>query len=78
MAFCAMSQIFASRNNIDTAGFTDHVLALMHLLGFRFAPRIRDLATSAYLLQGNKTVYPAPASLMGGKVNINTHPHPLG
>lgn len=23
----------------DTAGFTDHVFALMHLLGFRFAPR---------------------------------------
>jgi TnpA family transposase len=28
----------------DTAGFTDHVFGLMHLLGFRFAPRIRDLA----------------------------------
>jgi Tn3 transposase DDE domain len=28
----------------DTAGFTDHVFALMHLLGFRFAPRIRDLS----------------------------------
>ena len=27
----------------DTAGFTDHVFTLMHLLGFRFAPRIRDL-----------------------------------
>ena len=22
----------------DTAGFTDHVFAMMHLLGFRFAP----------------------------------------
>jgi TnpA family transposase len=29
----------------DTAGFTDHVFALMHLLGFRFAPRIRAWAT---------------------------------
>ena len=28
----------------DTAGFTDHVFALCRLLGFRFAPRIRDLA----------------------------------
>ena len=27
----------------DTAGFTDHVFALMHLLGFAFCPRIRDL-----------------------------------
>ena len=25
------------------AGFIDHVFALMHLLGFRFAPRIRAL-----------------------------------
>jgi TnpA family transposase len=30
-------------HDTDTAGFTDHVFALMHLLGFRFAPRIRDL-----------------------------------
>lgn len=27
---------------IDTAGFTDHVFALMHLLGFAFYPRILD------------------------------------
>ena len=27
----------------DTAGFTDHVFALCHLLGFRFAPRIQDI-----------------------------------
>jgi predicted phosphatase len=29
----------------DTAGFTDHIFAIMSLLGFRFAPRIRDLFT---------------------------------
>ena len=28
----------------DTAGATEHVFGLCHLLGFRFAPRIRDLA----------------------------------
>jgi TnpA family transposase len=28
----------------DTAGYTDQVFALSHLLGFRFAPRIRDIA----------------------------------
>jgi hypothetical protein len=28
----------------DTASFTDHVFALCHLLGFRFAPRLHDLA----------------------------------
>jgi TnpA family transposase len=29
-------------HHADTAGFTDQVFALMHLLGFRFVPRIRD------------------------------------
>ena len=28
----------------DTGGFTDHVFAISAVLGFRFAPRIRDLA----------------------------------
>lgn len=28
----------------DTGGATDHVFALCHLLGFRFAPRLRDIA----------------------------------
>ena len=27
----------------DTGGATDHVFGLCHLLGFRFAPRLRDL-----------------------------------
>jgi TnpA family transposase len=31
----------------DTAGAIDHVFGLCHLLGFRFAPRIRDLADAA-------------------------------
>jgi TnpA family transposase len=32
----------------DTAGFTDHVFGLMHLAGFRFAPRIRDLGDTIH------------------------------
>lgn len=28
----------------DTGGATDHVFALFHLLGYRFVPRLRDLA----------------------------------
>lgn len=37
----------------DTAGgCTDHAFALMHLLGFRFAPRIRDLGdTKLHVLE---------------------------
>ncbi|MBA2659220.1 MAG: Tn3 family transposase [Nitrosospira sp.] len=29
--------------NTDTGGFSDHIFGICHLLGFRFAPRIRDL-----------------------------------
>jgi TnpA family transposase len=54
----------------DTAGFTDHVFALMHLLGFRFAPRIRDLADKRLYIHGNDRLYPTLAKLIGGNVNV--------
>ncbi|MFW9620770.1 MAG: Tn3 family transposase, partial [Macromonas sp.] len=54
----------------DTAGFTDHVFALMHLLGFRFAPRIRDLGdTKLYLPKGEAT-YDALKPMIGGTLNL--------
>jgi len=60
----------------DTAGFTDHVFALMHLLGFRFAPRIRDLSDTKLYLPNSKIKYRALAPMMGGTINlraIRTH-----
>jgi len=54
----------------DTAGFTDHVFALMHLLGFRFAPRIRDLAEKKLYLPDGKIKYRAIDQLVGGVVNL--------
>jgi TnpA family transposase len=54
----------------DTAGFTDHVFALMHLLGFRFAPRIRDLADKRLYIHGDVKRYPTLACLIGGNVNV--------
>ena len=57
----------------DTAGFTDHVIralqlqggqcrhsrffALMHLLGFRFAPHIRDLADTKLYISKKTSKY---------------------
>lgn len=32
----------------DTGGFTDHVFALCAILGFDFAPRIRDLPSKRF------------------------------
>jgi len=54
----------------DTAGFTDHVFALMHLLGFRFAPRIRDLAEKKLYVPDGKVKYDAIAPLIGGAINL--------
>lgn len=60
----------------DTAGFTDHVFALMHLLGFRFAPRIRDLNDKRLFIPGEAEAYPALAPLIGRKLNIKLiQPH---
>jgi TnpA family transposase len=54
----------------DTAGFTDHVFALCHLLGFRFAPRIRDLADKRIYVLEKGSGYPALAGLVGGTLNV--------
>ena len=54
----------------DTAGFTDHVFALMHLLGFRFAPRIRDLGDTRPYIPKGEAVYEALKSMIGGTLNI--------
>ncbi|MBN9142546.1 MULTISPECIES: Tn3 family transposase [unclassified Novosphingobium] len=53
----------------DTGGFTDHVFAACSLLGYRFAPRIRDLPQKRlYAFTPGAT----PANvrgLVGGKIN---------
>ena len=59
----------------DTAGFTDHIFALMPMLGYRFAPRIRDLADKRLYI-GTAKEYPTLDCLIGGKINdklIRTH-----
>ncbi len=58
-------------HSTDTAGFTDHLFALMHLLGFRFAPRIRDLADKRLYLPGGAKRYPTLAGLIGGSLNMH-------
>ena len=54
----------------DTAGFTDHVFALMHLLGFRFAPRIRDLGDTKLYTPKGEAAYDALKPMIGGTLNI--------
>lgn len=58
----------------DTAGFTDHVFALMNLLGFRFAPRIRDLSDTKLYLPNSSPKYRALAPMVGGTINLRAIP----
>ena len=43
----------------DTAGFTDYVFALMRMLCFRFAPRLRDLGDTKLFIPKSDTSYDA-------------------
>jgi len=54
----------------DTSGFTDHVFALMHLLGFRFAPRIRDLSEKKLYVPSVKHKFESLTPFIGGAINI--------
>ena len=53
----------------DTSGFTDHVFALMYLLGFRFAPRIRDLNEKKLFVPAGNGNYSVLSEHIGGTVN---------
>ncbi|ADH09928.1 TPA: Tn3 family transposase [Bacillus paranthracis] len=54
----------------DTAGYTDQVFGLTHLLGFRFAPRIRDLMDTKLFTINGVQEYPNVQSLLKGKINL--------
>ncbi|WP_461389102.1 Tn3 family transposase [Desulfosporosinus fructosivorans] len=53
----------------DTAGYTDQVFGLTHLLGFRFAPRLRDLSDSKLYSIGKSSNYPKLEKLLRGQIN---------
>ncbi|WP_054943659.1 Tn3 family transposase [Paenibacillus ihuae] len=53
----------------DTAGYTDQVFGLTHLLGFRFAPRLRDLADSKLYAIGKPSDLPKLEKLLRGQIN---------
>ena len=54
----------------DTAGAIEHVFGLCHLTGFRFAPRIRDLADRRLYTTDSRAAYPALTPMIGGTVDF--------
>jgi TnpA family transposase len=70
------SELQIEEHYTDTAGFTDHVFALCHLLGFRFAPRIRHIGQTRLFSVEKASRYPTLEKLIGGTINtkqITTH-----
>lgn len=53
----------------DTAGYTDQIYGLTHLLGFKFAPRIRDLSDSKLFTLDKANEYPKLESILRGQIN---------
>jgi len=52
----------------DTAGATDHVFGLCHLLGYRFAPRIKDLKDRKLYTVEKPTNWPLLVPLIGDTI----------
>jgi TnpA family transposase len=57
-----------SEHYTDTAGATDHVFGLCHLLGYRFAPRIKDLKDRKLYTVEKASTWPILAPLIGDTV----------
>jgi TnpA family transposase len=55
----------------DTAGATDHVFGLCHLLGYRFAPRIKDLKDRKLYTIDKPSTYPLLEPLIGDMVDTS-------
>lgn len=64
------SDLRIEKHYTDTGGFTDHVFALMHQRGFRFAPCIRDLDDTKLYISKGEAAYDALKPMIGGTLNI--------
>jgi len=63
------TQLNIHEHATDTKGFTDHVFALCHLLGFRFAPRIRGFSKLKLYPIKHSKYYPTLKPMLGGRIN---------
>lgn len=54
----------------DTAGYTDQVFGLTHLLGYHFAPRIRDISDLKLYSIEKASEYSKLEEMLTGKINL--------
>ncbi len=65
-----VSELSIEEHYTDTAGYTDQVFGLSHILGFRFTPRMRDLSDSKLYVMDKSNDYSKIDSILRGKINI--------
>jgi TnpA family transposase len=64
------SSLVIREHYTDTGGFSDHIFGICHLLGFRFAPRIRDLKDKRLYTIIGMDIPAALEPLVAGNVNL--------
>ncbi len=65
------SDLTIEEHYTDTAGYTDQVFGLSHLLGFRFAPRLRDISDAKLYTISSPNDFPNIKGILRGKINTN-------
>jgi TnpA family transposase len=64
------SEVTVRRHHTDGGGDSEHVFALLALLGFQFAPRIPDLKHRRLYSFDKPSAYPALEPLIAGRINL--------
>ena len=65
------SEIDIEEHYTDTAGYTDQIFGLCHLLGFSFAPRIRNLPSSSLYKIGDMDIEKSMSKIKLNKIDIS-------
>lgn len=64
------SDLSIEEHSTDTAGYTDQIFGLTHLLGFKFAPRLRDLSDSKLYVIGKPSDFPKFENFLRGQIDM--------
>ena len=67
---CHQSDVTVRRHHTDGGGDSEHVFALLALLGFQFAPRLPDLKHRQLYSFAKPSAYPTLEPLIAGRLNV--------
>jgi TnpA family transposase len=65
------TQLQPREHYTDTHGYTDLIFGVTHLLGVRFAPRLKDLPEQRLWRLPNAEIYPQIDEALSDKLNVN-------